>query len=109
MFRHLQEARSVEELQMQQIERRRVVAYFDLLQQAAQTRAQVKAAAHKELEDAIAQQLQGASDPAAAARLVQQQVEEAEQLCAEQQIMLEWASKFEAFKVDAAQRFQALA
>jgi hypothetical protein len=60
------------------------------------------------LEDAIAQQFEGASDRAAAARLVQQQVEKAEQLCAEQQIMLYWASKFEVVKVDAVKRFQAL-
>lgn len=93
---------------MQQIERRRVVAYFGFLQHTAHARAQATAAAHEELADAIAQQVEEASDLAAAARLVQQQVEEAEQLCAEQQIMLEWASKFETFKVDAAQRFQAL-
>jgi hypothetical protein len=108
MFCHLQEARSLEELQMQQIERRRVVSYFEFLQQAAQARAQATAAAQKGLDDAIAQQIEGASDRAAAARLVQQQVEEAGQLCAEQQIMLYWASKFEVVKVDAAKRFQAL-
>jgi hypothetical protein len=105
----VQEARSLEELQMQQIERGRVVAYFAFMQQATQAQAQTKASVYKQLQVTIAQQMEGASDPTAAARLAQVQIEEADQLCAEQLIKLCWASKFEAFKLDAAQRFQALA
>lgn len=105
----VQEARTLEELQMQAIERSRVVAYFGYMQQQAQAQAEVKATARQAVDDAIMDQVAGVQDVATVASQIKQQVEQAAQLCAEEQIMLQWASTFESLQKDAVERFKTLA
>lgn len=102
-----QEARTLEELQLQHIERGRSVAYFGFMQQQAAAQAAAKLAACDPLLQAIEQQLAERDVWEVAAR-VRQQADEVGQLTAEHMIMLHWSERFEGYQQAAAQRFASL-
>jgi hypothetical protein len=105
----VQEARTLEEVQMQLLERDRVVAYFAYMQRQAAALAAAAADSHDQLVAVQQQQLEDAADLISAAKNLQQSVEQAAQLGAEHMIMQGWAAKFEMCRQDAIQRFAKLA
>jgi hypothetical protein len=103
-----QEARTLEELQMQQLERTRVKRYFGYMQQQAAAAAATATAARDQLLGDLQQHLDAAPDPQAYARDQQQQIEQCQQLSAECLIMQQWSDRFGVQKEDAAKRFAAV-
>ena len=85
-----QEARTLEELQLQRMERGRAIAYFDFMQQQAAARAAVTLAALAEQERAIEQQLLAEPDVWKVAASMHEQRDESAQLHAERTLMLRW-------------------
>jgi hypothetical protein len=104
----IQEARTLEELQMQHLERKRTLAYFAFMQQQAEKQAAAKAAAHTQLAEAVDQCLSSDADMGAVARLMQGQLEDMAQLMAEHIIMQHWSERFGRCGQVAAERFGAL-
>jgi hypothetical protein len=101
----MQEARTIEELQMQRLERTRILAYFAFMQQQAEMQAAAKAAAHTDLTQAVNQCLESAADVGGVARVMQAQLEEMAQLMAEHMIMQHWSERFAKCGQLAAERF----
>lgn len=104
----MQEARTLEELQMQRLERGRTLAYFAFMQQQAETQAAAKAAAHAELLQQVQQCWDEDADVEDVARLTQGQLGQMAQLMAEQLIMQHWAERFGQCGRVAAERFGTL-
>jgi hypothetical protein len=104
----MQEARTLEELQMQHLERARSRAYFAYMQRQADAQAAAKAAAHDKLGLEVTQCLQGNADKRAVARLMQQQLGNMAQLMAEHIIMKHWSERFAKCGQVAAERFASL-
>jgi hypothetical protein len=103
-----QEARTLEELQLQRMERARAVAYFDFMQQQAAAQAADMLVACDERGEAIEQQLYAEPDLWKVAVSMQEQMDESAQLRAEHTLMLRWAQRFERMGQSAAQRFASL-
>jgi hypothetical protein len=103
-----QEARTLEELQLQRMERARAIAYFEFMQQQAAARAAAKLAACDQLEQAVEQQLVDHPDAWKSVVSVQEQVDEIFQLRTEHTLMLRWSKRFETLQQTAAQRFASL-
>ena len=104
----LQEARTLEELQLQRMERARAVAYFDFMQQQAAAQAAAMLVACDERGEAIEQQLSAEPELGKVAVRMQEQIDELAQLRAEHTLMLRWAQRFERIGQSAAQRFASL-
>jgi hypothetical protein len=103
-----QEARTLEELQLQRMERARAVAYFDFMHQQAAAQAAAMLAACDERGEALEQQLSAEPDLWKVAVSMQEQLDELAQLRAERTLMLRWARRFERIGRSAAQRFASL-
>lgn len=97
----------MEELQMQHLERSRVVSYFADMQRRASEQAAAAATSRDQLVAAQQQQIRDAADVTSAARDLRQSVEQVAQLAAEHMIMQRWAERFGVCKDDAIARFAA--
>lgn len=108
LVRPFQEARTLEELQLQRMERERAVAYFRFMQQQAAAEAAAKLVACDQLEEVLAQQLSAEPVVEKVAVNMQEQLEQLAQLRAEHTLMLRLSKRFECWQQAAAQRFASL-
>jgi hypothetical protein len=104
----MQEARTIEELQMQHLERARSRVYFAYMKRQADAQAAAKAAAHDELVLEVEQSLQGDADVRVVATRMQQQLGNMFQLRAEHIIMQHWSERFAKCGQVASERFASL-
>lgn len=104
----MQEARTLEELQLQHLERARILGYFAYMQRQADAQAAAQLAAHEELGQAVTQSLQGDADVRVVAGMMQQQLGQMAQLKAEHIIMKHWSERFAKCGQVAAERFASL-
>lgn len=100
----LQEARTLEELQMLQLERGRILSYYSFMQQQAAATSAAKGAAFEQLMAQVQQEGDCAGAQQAAISM-KQSVRDAQQLAAEQGIWELWSEQFARLGQLAAERF----
>lgn len=100
-----QEARTLEELQMLQLERGRIVAYYSFMQQQAAAAADATLAAYQQQIAVVDQQFASSTDQRQVVVAMKEQMIAADRLAVERAIMLDWSNKFERLKEAAVARF----
>jgi hypothetical protein len=100
-----QEARTLEELKMLQLERARIVAYYAFMQQQAAAAADAKDAAKKQQLAVVEQQMASGADLQQVAIGMKEQIMAAERAAAEQVVLMELSERFVRLKESAVARF----
>ncbi len=102
-----QEARTIEELEMQRIERQRTVQFFKHLSSRASAIASDLQEQHTEMFDEAMQQIQAAqADRAAVVGSLQEELQQSTCLYAQQLLHEEWAQRFRAWSQQAEAAFR---
>jgi hypothetical protein len=101
-----QEARTLEELEMQRVERQRTTQYFKHLSALASAAAVDLQARYSQLHDDVMQQVVPGCDVVAVAGGLKDELRQLAQLSAQQLVHEEWAQKFAAYGKQAEEAFQ---
>ena len=100
-----QEARTLEELEMQRVEQQRTIKFFKYLSSRASALASDLQAQQIDLSDAVMQQIPAQGDKAAAAGMLKDELQQLSQLYAQQLLHEQWAQRFSAWSHQAEAAF----
>lgn len=100
-----QEARTLEELEMQRVEQQRTIKFFKYLSSRASALASDLQAQQIDLSDAVMQQIPAQGDKAAAAGMLKDELQQLSQLYAQQLLHEQWAQRFSAWSQQAEAAF----